>query len=168
MVTLEIKGKSVSIRPVSISDSTDIFEGLREGGLSAAVPGSDGVKTLDAAKAMVKGLIDRAALGAEFHFAVCLNGRDTKVIGMCALYEFGGLDRSCRIGYWISRPYRGRGYGREAVSLLSKIAFERLGISRLRASSYSSNESSIRLLHSLGFIDEEQTGNESHFSLSKS
>lgn len=134
-----------------MDDSADILEGLVHGGLGGTVPGSEGVKDLQRAREMVAGLVERAAMEAELHFAVCL---EDKTIGMCALYGFGGSGRSASIGYWISRPYRRHGYGREAVRLLSRIAFGQLHLLKLQAVSDSSNEASARLLRSLGFREE--------------
>jgi ribosomal protein S18 acetylase RimI-like enzyme len=143
-------GTGILLRPVAVEDSADILEGLLQGGLTGAVPGSEDIKDISGAREMVSGLLGRATIGAELHFSVCLNG---KVIGMCALYGFGGPDRSASIGYWISRPYRRLGYGREAVRLLSRIAFDQLRLLKILAVSDRSNEASTRILRSLGFSE---------------
>jgi ribosomal protein S18 acetylase RimI-like enzyme len=161
MTGLERAGKAVYLRPVSIADSADVLEAILQGGLGEAVPGSDGVRSPEDCRAMLAGLIDRASSGLELHFAICLReGREkAKTVGMCALYEFDRPNHSSSIGYWISRPYRRHGYGKEAVGLLSQIAFSDLGLRRLNASFEPSNEPSSRLLRSLGFReDRSKTG----------
>ena len=102
---------------------------------------------------MLAGLMEKAQRGEELHFSVCLN--KGKPIGMCAIYDFE-QSRSARIGYWINKDYRGRGYGKEAVRLLVDLAFSDLGIKRIVAVSKNSNGASIRLLTSLGFKEHMQ------------
>lgn len=142
-------GASVALRPLLLKDSNDLFEGLRQGDLQAAVPGSDQVRSATDAAGMVAGLMERGRDGSELHFSVCLNG-DGRAIGMCALYDFKE-DQSARIGYWVGREYRRRGYGKEAVGLLAEIAFSELGLKKIVAVSERSNSASLNLLRSLGF-----------------
>jgi RimJ/RimL family protein N-acetyltransferase len=152
----ETVGGRLILRPVSLADSADILDCIRQGGLSSTVPGSDSVTDLHKAREMVTGLIDRGVAGAELHFAVCLEGG--RAIGMAALYGFDG--KGCAtIGYWIGADFRQKGYGAEAVRLLCKIGFG-MGLARVYASSGASNAASLRLLKSLGFRqDAEKTGN---------
>ncbi len=147
-MALEAVGKKVLVRPISLADSADILECMRRGDISDAVPGSESITGIATAREMVAGLIQRAADGAEFHFAVCLKGG--RAIGMAALYGFDGQG-SATIGYWIGVGHRGMGYGTEAVRLLCSIGFERMGLARVYATSGSSNGASLRLLESLGF-----------------
>ena len=154
----------VSLRQVSIKDSPGIFEGLRHGDLVAAVPGSEHVKSLGDTEEMVRGLLDRAITGSELHFSICLG--DGRVIGMCAISDFRD-DKSARIGYWLNRDYRGQGYGREAVRLLSKLAFDELRLKRIVAVSKSSNDASLKLLLSLGFKQDSESGGEKALSLER-
>ena len=156
----------ISLRPVRIEDSADIFEGIAQGDLLPAVPGSDRVRSTSDAAGMLAGLIGRMDRGDEFHFSVCLDG--DRVVGMCAIYDFMP-DGSARVGYWIGRGYRRRGFGREAVRQLSEFAFAELGVRRVVAVSGASNEASLRLLSSLGFKEEMGKGGngEKAFSLER-
>ncbi len=145
----------ISLRPVLMRDCRDLLEGIRAGGLSGSVPGSDRIVSIGDAEAMVAGLMGRAEAGEEIHFSICLEGR---VIGMCAVYRFGEEGRrSARIGFWINASYRRKGYGREAAGLLLGIA-SGLGVRKAFASTKASNEPSLRLLRSLGFRDEGSQG----------
>jgi ribosomal-protein-alanine N-acetyltransferase len=151
----EKQGIPISLRPVLLRDSRDIFEAVSHGDLLPAVPGSDQIKSPDDAARVVEGLMERADGGGEFHFSVCLE--DGKVVGMCAIYGFMP-DCSARIGYWINRDYRGRGYGREVVRRLADVAFSDLGVRKVIAVSKGSNQASIRLLRSLGFAEDGYPG----------
>lgn len=140
---------NVVIRPVALADSGDIFQGIREGELYDAVPGSEYLSSVEDSKAMVESLMGKRAAGIELHFSIFLeNG---KVVGMCALHEFDHVQHSAKIGYWISRPYRKKGYGKKAVGLLINVAFGELGITKLYAMADQNNIASMRLLRSLKF-----------------
>ncbi len=54
------------------------------------------------------------------------------------------------MGYWVARPYWGRGFATEACSALIDIA-RSLGLSRLEASHFVDNPVSGRVLEKLGF-----------------
>jgi RimJ/RimL family protein N-acetyltransferase len=158
----------ISILPVSADDAADIVEGIVQGGLAGAVPGTDGVKTVGEARAMLLGLVERASLGRELHFSVWLDR--SKVIGMCALYELGINAGTARMGYWISKPYRSRGYGKRAAEMLLEIAFEKFGLDRVVASCEPSNAPSRKLLISLGFHEDpagENGGGMAAFSIAR-
>ena len=75
-----------------------------------------------------------------------------RLIGSC------GLGRrpsgAVEMGYWIARPFWGRGFATEACGALVEIA-RTLGLSRLEASHFIDNPASARVLENLGF---ESTG----------
>jgi RimJ/RimL family protein N-acetyltransferase len=72
-----------------------------------------------------------------------------QLIGAC------GLGRrpsgSVELGYWIARPFWGRGYATEACTALIDIA-RTLGIPSLEGSHFIDNSASARVLDKLGFV----------------
>lgn len=95
------------------------------------------------------------SLGAEGGEASDLTlvvvGRETDdLVGCVALTRPAGV--ACAvIGYWIGRPFWGRGYASEAAAAVLAHAFERLGVARLKASVAPENRASARILQKLGF-----------------
>ena len=73
---------------------------------------------------------------------------EPRLIGSC------GLGRrpsgAVELGYWIARPYWGRGFATEACSALIDIA-RTLGLASLEASHFIDNPASARVLEKLGF-----------------
>jgi RimJ/RimL family protein N-acetyltransferase len=71
-----------------------------------------------------------------------------QLVGSCGL----GRRRSgsVELGYWIARPFWGRGYATEACSALVEIA-RTLGLTRLEGSHFLDNPASARVLEKLGF-----------------
>ena len=57
-------------------------------------------------------------------------------------------------GYWIGRPYWGRGFATEALRALVAYAFESRGLRRLEAFVFAPNQPSARTLEKCGFVRE--------------
>lgn len=94
----------------------------------------------------------RAGRGVAF----VLHERDTgRPIGCCGLHH---VDRSTHLkaetGYWIARPYWGRGLVSEAMDALLVHAFGTLGLHRVCAQVFPRNPRSARVLERLGFTFE--------------
>ncbi len=65
------------------------------------------------------------------------------------------------LGFWISRPHWGKGYGTEAASAAVNWHFEETGADAIRSSAQHDNRASLRLKARLGFVE---TGREMRFS----
>lgn len=61
---------------------------------------------------------------------------------------------STEIGYWLGKPYWGQGYGREAIGLATKYAFETLGVSRVYGKVLSHNLASQKVMLANGYVQE--------------
>ncbi len=98
--------------------------------------------------------LDRCRRSIRFqqdHFAYFIALRETdEAVGMCAI-------REDEPGHWeetgicIGTAYQGRGYGREVVSLLLELAFERLGAADFRYGYFQDNIRSKKLAGAFGF-----------------
>lgn len=62
-----------------------------------------------------------------------------------------GVSQSGHIGYWIGERYSGRGMMTDAVKVLARFSFERLGLHRIEAACIPDNARSIRVLEKAGF-----------------
>ena len=111
--------------------------------------------TLEMAMAFVTHANETSDSRKELHLAVRLG---TLFIGMCALSAIDHANKEAEIGYWLGREYWGKGYGAEAVRLMLSYGFGKLGLSEMHAESLPGNERSIRLLLSLGFRTEGDSG----------
>lgn len=89
------------------------------------------------------------------HFAIEADG---KLIGQCGLYgfdEFRGTAHRCELGIAIGdKDYWGKGYGREAISLLIDYAFTHWNMQRVGLQTMSTNERAIRSYRAVGFVEE--------------
>lgn len=108
--------------------------------------------------------IIRTVFSAPEVYAVVLKGTDEPV-GCCGLtfpetpaeeagkpsLEAAGQLREAEIGYWIGKPFWGRGLIPEAVKALIKRGFDDLGLDTIRCVHYDGNDQSRRVIEKCGF-----------------
>lgn len=84
--------------------------------------------------------------GTAAQFAIEDGGR---LVGVCGLAEIeGGVARE--LGYWVGKPFWGRGYATFAVGVVLDFAFRNLGLREVRARADESNAASRRVLEKSG------------------
>lgn len=76
---------------------------------------------------------------------------EKKLIGDCALKLDEHEPRTGEIGITLNRKYQGKGFARESLTALLNFAFHKLGLHRVIGIMDVNNQSSYRLLESLGF-----------------
>ena len=88
----------------------------------------------------------------EYQFAIEDGGGD--LVGRCGLIRVDWKNRVGEIGIMIGTPYRGRGYGAEAMELLCRFAFQEMNLHKLKVSVFAFNMAAIRCYEKSGFIQE--------------
>ena len=88
----------------------------------------------------------------EYQFAIEDGGGD--LVGRCGLIRVDWKNRVGEIGIMIGAPYRGRGYGTEAMELLCRFAFQEMNLHKLKVSVFAFNKAAIRCYEKSGFIQE--------------
>ena len=77
---------------------------------------------------------------------------DDAFVGLVNVNEIvRGVFQSGYLGYWVGGPYARQGYMTEAVGLVLRQAFGRLGLHRVEANVQPHNAASTALVRSLGF-----------------
>jgi RimJ/RimL family protein N-acetyltransferase len=69
-------------------------------------------------------------------------------------------DGEATLGYWIAKPYWGRGFASEAARAMVRHGFSELGLNALNAGYFAENPVSGRVLEKQGFV---RTGRGPHF-----
>jgi RimJ/RimL family protein N-acetyltransferase len=102
--------------------------------------------TLDVARQWVeRGYVD---FGGD-NWAIAL---DDEGVGGCGLEQGSGGDRcNVEIGYWLAKPYWGRGVVTQVVRVLTEQAFSRPEVTRIFAPVHADNPGSMRVLEKNGF-----------------
>lgn len=89
-------------------------------------------------------------------YAICLK-EDRRAIGAIELKLFGHADlaehdNECELGFWLGKPFWGRGIVPEAAQEMLRHAFEDLHMSKVWCGYYEGNLKSLRAQEKIGFI----------------
>jgi len=84
----------------------------------------------------------------DFAFAVTEKGED-RLIGVCGLHQH---TEHFELGYWLAKPWWGKGYATEAAGEVLGFAFRNLRAPLVEAGWFQDNPASGRVLTKLGFV----------------
>jgi RimJ/RimL family protein N-acetyltransferase len=91
--------------------------------------------------------------GQQVHFAIRKD--DDALIGGCGFDGFQlGTSHRAEIGYWLAKPYWGRGIMTAVVQRLCQHAFDEFGLVKIIAHIFVGNSGSARVLEKCGFQEE--------------
>lgn len=98
----------------------------------------------------------RNVFSDEECYAICEKGND-RAIGAIAIKcgeqtDMTEREDECELGYWLGKPFWGRGYMPEAVRELLRHAFEDLGMTTVWVGYYDGNTKSKRVQEKAGFV----------------
>ena len=98
----------------------------------------------------------RNVLNGEECYAICEKGKNN-AIGAIELMLKGHNDRlkrddECELGYWLGKPFWGRGYMPEAAREIIRRGFEDLGMNTIWCGYFDGNKKSKRVQEKLGFV----------------
>lgn len=83
------------------------------------------------------------------NWAIALNG---EAVGGCGIHwGSGALRCNAEIGYWLAQAHWGHGIGSRVAQLLTDLAFQREGVTRVFAPVHANNPTSMRVLQKCGF-----------------
>jgi RimJ/RimL family protein N-acetyltransferase len=105
----------------------------------------------DGATRFVVGARDEWEAGTKARFAVCPADSMSRLLGSISLVNIVWANRSAELGYWMLPEARGQGYATRAVRLVQRWAFDVVGLARLDAQVFDSNEASRHILEASGF-----------------
>ena len=107
-------------------------------------------RNLDESRRVLKSVLKKTGV-----YAVCLK-TENKTIGSIGLKSNADTDMTeredeCELGYWLGKPYWGRGIMPEAVREILRYAFEDAGMKKVWCGYYDGNEKSKRVQEKCGF-----------------
>ena len=85
----------------------------------------------------------------EYQFAV--EDGSGSLVGRCGLIRVDWKNRCAELAIMIGMPYRGRGYGTEAMELLCDFCYREMNLHKLKVSVFAFNEAAIRCYEKNGF-----------------
>lgn len=91
--------------------------------------------------------------GGPIHWAI--RSADDQLIGGCGFDSFQvGKSHSAEVGYWLAKPFWGRGIMTAVVKRVCQYAFEEFGLEKITAQVFTHNPASARVLEKCGFQQE--------------
>lgn len=109
----------------------------------------------DGAATYIADAIEQRAKGTRYVFAV--HEPNGPPVGMTLLKDVDAAAGVGELGYWIGKPFWGRGLATAAALATVGFAFDTLGLRTLRAVCLETNLASRRVLAKLGFVPLERT-----------
>lgn len=103
------------------------------------------------AEAYVKESMALWEAGTKYVFAIC-DGHD-QAIGMSLLKDVDREHRRGELGYWVGKPYWGKGHATQAARDTVTYGFDVLGLDTIQAVTIDSNLASLGVLKRLGFVE---------------
>ena len=147
-----LQAQRLILRPLMLSDAPQVKElagawEIADTTLSLPHPYEDGM-----AEKWIKTHSSGFREGSEVIFAVVLR----KIDILCGAVGLGIDQENYRaeIGYWIGKPYWGKGYCTEAAREVLRYAFEDLGLHRIHSRHFSRNPASGRVMQKIGMTYE--------------
>ncbi len=104
--------------------------------------------SLDAAKAWIAGQVFSFRQSTSLHFAIELQ-ESGELIGAIELVHIDPNPAQAELGFWVGKPWWGRGYATEAACEIIRYGFESLSLNRIYARFLSRNPRSAHLLRRL-------------------
>ena len=145
-----MKQQSVQIRPLSLSDSSQlaqlannkrIFDNVRD---HFPFPYKE-----KHAESFIKRTLEE---NPRQNFGIDYQGELCGVIGL--ILQEDVYRKSAEIGFWIGEPFWGKGIGTQAVQLITAYGFNELNLVRIYAGAFEYNHGSMKVLEKNGFKKE--------------
>lgn len=136
------------LRPFRMDDAKDVQRLAGDPAIASTTlniphPYEDGI-----AEAWIRSHQEKFEKGELVNFAITLR-TDGTLIGAIGLRIEAAHSRA-ELGYWIGKPYWGRGYCTEAAQAVVQHGFLALGLNRIHASRLRRNPASGRVLQKIG------------------
>lgn len=146
---MEMMTKRLHLRPWRAADAPDLYEYAKDPAVGP-IAGWQVHRSLEESQSILQNVLN----GAEC-YALCERETD-RAIGCIELRLNGHTDMTerddeCELGYWLGKPFWGRGYMPEAARALLAHAFTDLGMARVWCGYYEGNLRSKRVQEKLGF-----------------
>ncbi|MBO4406887.1 MAG: GNAT family N-acetyltransferase [Clostridia bacterium] len=148
-VTRTLETERLFLRPWGIDDAEDLFTYAKDPAVGPAA-GWPPHRSAEESREVI-----RNVLSGEECYAVCRK-EDGKAFGSMKLMLRGHTrmtdrDDECELGYWIGKPFWGKGLATEAAGELIRRGFEELGMRRIWCRYADGNERSKRVQEKCGF-----------------
>ena len=147
---MQLTTKRLVMRPWKETDAESLYEYAKDPEVGP-VAGWPPHKSIEESKSVIRDVFN----GAEC-YAICEKGSDTAIgaieLKLNGYTDMTDRDDECELGYWLGKPFWGRGYMPEAVTEIIRHGFEDLNMNTIWCGYYDGNNKSKRVQEKTGFI----------------
>jgi ribosomal-protein-alanine N-acetyltransferase len=147
-VNLVVRGPTLTLRYAGPEDAPRLFELASDRAVTRWFSWGP-YSTVGEPQAYIGTLAEKRAGGFLLDFVV--DHHEAGVIGVTGLSELSARNRHATVGTWFGREWWGRGVNAESKALISRLAFDHLGLERLTAWANARNGRSQLALERVGF-----------------
>lgn len=145
-----IKTERLVLRPWRETDADSLYEYAKDPAVGPIAGWQPHTSVEDSLSVILN------VLNGSECYAIC-EKENNRAIGSIELRLNGHTDMTdkddeCELGYWLGKPFWGRGYMPEAANGILRRAFEKLGMTRVWCGYYEGNIKSKRVQEKLGFV----------------
>jgi [ribosomal protein S5]-alanine N-acetyltransferase len=149
---MELKTKRLLLRELKSEDLEEFIEIGNEKAINYFTWYIPYPLTRKKARKAIEKIIEGASKKKRDHYELAITlKKGKKVIGMANIYSLNYKDKRAKIGYWIGKQYRRKGYAIEASKAMIDFAFGELQFNKLTGKTLAENKASNSLLKRLGF-----------------
>lgn len=151
----ELAGERIVVRPLTDSDAEAMHGAIQESAehIGAWLPWPERHRTVDDTLEYIRHM--QAELARRDQFGMGIFHPDTgELLGGIGLHPRNWSVPDFELGYWIRQPHEGKGYVTDAVKLITRYAFGRLGANRVFIRCDTRNTRSCAIPRRLGFVHE--------------
>ncbi len=146
---MQLETERLILRPWTEADAESLYEYAKDPAVGP-IAGWPPHRCVDESLNVI-----RNVLNGPQCYAICEKANN-KAIGAMELKLNGQTDMTqredeCELGYWLGKPFWGRGYTPEAAKALLRYGFEKLGMTTVWCGYYDGNDKSKRVQEKLGF-----------------
>lgn len=144
-----LDGEKIYFKSLNTRDSEEIHSYASDEIVSRFI-GWRLMNTLDETREYIETMISRESAGTHLYASVALKSTH-EIVGTVMIFNFDREANQAEIGYVFHRDHWGKGYGTEAVALVTDFAFNSLNLHRTYACVVDANIGSSRILEKNGY-----------------
>ncbi|MEH7524921.1 GNAT family N-acetyltransferase [Bacillus sp. JJ1503] len=147
-----LDGKRIILRSLTLEDAEKIEEYASDYEIAKTTLYIPHPYPKGSARDFIAKVLEAEQKGEAVTFAI-ISKKDHGFIGLISIGQVMEHRRG-ELGYWVGKPFWGKGYGTEAARLVIKYGFEILNLNRIYAAAFKSNPGSWRIMEKCGMKHE--------------
>ncbi|MGU9099112.1 GNAT family N-acetyltransferase [Clostridium perfringens] len=142
-----LENNNVKLRPINKNDIEKLNKWKNDYDVFKYLGGGFSPQSIDQHKLYIENLININDNNKRFIIEVKNNA-----IGQIGIYSINWINRNCELGIYIGEKDEwGKGYGKEACSILHNYVFDILGLNKIKLLVVEDNISAINMYKKLGY-----------------